>query len=280
MAVSLRSKTVIYDSAANNNPALEELKEVWNYRNLIYQLTRRDILARYKRSVLGVAWTMLNPLGMMLVLTIAFSEIFRYQTQYSYAGYVLSGLMMWNFFSQTTTAAMVNLVWGGGLLHRIYVPRTSFALAAILTGVVNFLFSLVPLIIVMLITRTPIRPSILLFPIPLLFVACFSLGIGLLISTFAVYFPDVSEMYAIFVLGWMYLTPVIYPESILPQTFAFWITHLNPMYYMVKLFRTVVYLGQVPAWSEILPAAVIALLVLAVGWFLFTKKAGEFSYRI
>lgn len=280
MAVSLRSKTVIYDSAATSNPALEELKEIWNYRNLIYQLTRRDILARYKRSLLGVAWTMLNPLGMMLVLTIAFSEIFRFKTQYSYAAYVLSGLMVWNFFSQTTTAAMVNLVWGGGLLHRIYVPRTSFALAAILTGVVNFLFSLVPLIIVMLITRAPVRLPILLFPIPLLLVACFSLGIGLIISTFAVYFPDVSEMYAIAVLGWMYLTPVIYPENILPQAYAFWVTHLNPMYYMVKLFRTIVYLGQVPAWNDVLPAVVIALLALVLGWFIFTKKAGEFSYRI
>lgn len=280
MAVSLRNKTVIYDSAATSNPALEELKEIWNYRNLIYQLTRRDILARYKRSLLGVAWTMLNPLGMMLVLTIAFSEIFRFKTQYSYAAYVLSGLMVWNFFSQTTTAAMVNLVWGGGLLHRIYVPRTSFALAAILTGVVNFLFSLVPLIIVMLITRAPVRLPILLFPIPLLLVACFSLGIGLIISTFAVYFPDVSEMYAIAVLGWMYLTPVIYPENILPQAYAFWVTHLNPMYYMVKLFRTIVYLGQVPAWNDVLPAVVIALLALVLGWFIFTKKAGEFSYRI
>jgi len=280
MSVFSRDKANYYDSSALSNPAVEELKEVWNYRNLIYQLTRRDILTRYKRSVLGIAWTMLNPLGMMLVLTIAFSEIFRFETEYSYASYVLSGLMVWNFFSQTSTASMVNLVWGGGLLHRIYVPRTSFALAAVLTGVINFLISIIPLLIVMLISNVPIRLTILFFPIPLLPLACFSLGVGMLISTFAVYFPDVVEMYSIAILGWMYLTPIIYPETILPDSYRFWITHLNPLYYLVKVFRDVVYFGQMPTWAELLPAIGVALLVLVIGWIVFTRKAGEFSYRI
>jgi len=269
-----------YDSTALSNPAVEEFREVWNYRNLIYQLTRRDVLTRYKRSVLGIAWTMLNPLGMMLVLTIAFTEVFRFDTEYSYPAYVLSGLMVWNFFSQTTTASMVNLVWGGGLLHRIYVPRTSFALAAILTGVVNFLFSLVPLIIVMLITQVPLKPTLLLFPIPMIILAAFALGIGLLISTFAVYFPDVAEMYAIAVLGWMYLTPIIYPESVLPDAYRFLVTRLNPMYYMVRLFREVVYLGQMPSLSDFLFPALIGAVTLVIGWIVFTRKAAEFSYRI
>ncbi len=135
----------IYDSALRKIPSLEELREVFRYHYLILQLTRRDVLTRYKRSVLGIGWTMLNPLGMMIVLTIAFSQIFRFNTEYSYAAYVLSGLIAWNFFSQTTTASMVNLVWGGGLLHRIYIPRTSFALAAIATGMVNLTLSIVPL---------------------------------------------------------------------------------------------------------------------------------------
>lgn len=280
MSVLSRKKPNYYDSAAVSNLAVEEFFEAWNYRNLIYQLTRRDILTRYKRSVLGIAWTMLNPLGMMLVLTIAFQEVFRFKTEYSYPAYVLSGLMMWNFFSQTTTASMVNLVWGGGLLHRIYVPRTSFALAAILTGCVNFVLSLVPLVLVMLITGAPIRPAILLFPLPMFLIACFSLGVGLLISTIAVYFPDVAEMYQIAMLGWMYLTPVIYPEEILPVAYRFWITHFNPMYYMVRLFRVVVYYGRAPSLMELLPAALVALTVLAVGWVIFTRKAGEFAYRI
>lgn len=280
MSLLSRRKPTYYDSAAVTNPAVEELYEVWNYRNLIYQLTRRDILSRYKRSVLGVAWTMLNPLGMMLVLTIAFSQLFRFQTEYSYTAYVLSGLLAWNFFSQTSTASMVNLIWGGGLLHRVYVPRTSFALAAVLTGIVNFMLSLVPLILVMLFTQVPIRPAFLLFPIPLFLLACFSLGIGLMVSTFAVYFPDVSEMYAIIILAWMYLTPVIYPESVLPEQYSFWITRLNPMFHLLRVFRVVVYSSRLPTAQEFLPAVVIALGVLVVGWIIFTRKASEFSYRI
>lgn len=280
MSSLLHSKNDYYDSAVLSTPALEELTEVWNYRNLIYQLTRRDILTRYKRSVLGIGWTMLNPLGMMLVLTIAFSGIFRFKTEYSYPAYVLSGLLAWNFFSQTSTASMVNLIWGGGLLHRIYVPRTSFALAAILTGMVNVFISLVPLLLVMALTGAPVRITLLFFPVPLLLLACFALGIGLLVSTFAVYFPDVAEMYQIGMLGWMYLTPVIYPENILPESYRFWVTHLNPMYYMVHLFRLPLYYGQMPTWGDIWPAALVALTTLVIGWIVFTRRSSEFSYRI
>src|SRR5512138_2265592 len=109
----------VYDSAQLIPHALQELKEALNYRFLIVQLARRDILARYKRSFLGVAWTMLSPLGMMLILSVVFSQVFGQSA--TYPAYVLTGLMAWNFFSQTTTLSMNSLVWGGGLLQRIYV---------------------------------------------------------------------------------------------------------------------------------------------------------------
>jgi len=276
----LGKSPLIYDSAERKNPALEELTQISRYRHLIFQLTRRDVLTRYKRSFLGIAWTMLNPLGMMIVLTIAFSSIFRFGEVESYPAYVLSGLLAWSFFSQTTTAAMINLVWGGGLLHRIYVPRTSFALAAIATGIVNIILSMVPLVAVMLITGVRITASILFFPVPILLLACFALGVGLLISTFAVYFPDVAEMYQIAVTGWMYLTPVIYPEEILPDQYSFLVTHLNPMYYLVKLFRIPLYYGRLPTFFELMPAIIVALVVLILGWIVFTRKSDEFAYRI
>ncbi|HMN62356.1 MAG TPA: ABC transporter permease [Anaerolinea sp.] len=270
----------VYDSATRRFPALEELLEVVNYHYLILQLTRRDVLTRYKRSVLGVAWTMLNPLGMMIVLTLAFSHIFRFDTMYGYPAFVLSGLIAWNFVSQTTTAAMVNMVWGGGLLHRIYIPRTSFALAAIATGMVNVTLSLVPLLLVMIVTGVPLHATVLFIPIPMLFLAMFALGLGLTISTLAVFYPDVAEMYAIAIIGWMYITPVIYPITILPETYRFWITHLNPMYYLVELFRAPIYYGRIPSLVEIVPAFAIAVVTLAVGWIFFTYRSDEFAYRI
>lgn len=275
-----RSGEMIYDSARRGIPAWDELRELKRYRNLIWQLVRRDVTARYKRSLLGIAWTMLNPLGMMIVLTIAFSQIFKMGDLRGYPTYVLSGLLIWNFFSQTTTAAMVNLVWGGSLLKRIYIPRTSFALAAIGTGIVNTVLGLVPLLLVMLVLGSPIGWSFLLFPLPVLLTAMFALGVGLIISTFAVYFPDVAEMYQILLNAWMYLTPIIYPEDILPETARRVIVLLNPMYHIVHLFRVTVYDARLPRWGELWPPALIALLTLALGWVIFASRSREFAYRI
>lgn len=248
------------------------------YQHLIVQMVRRDILTRYKRSVIGIGWTMLNPLGTMLVLTIAFSYAFG-ATQ-GYAAYVLSGLMAWNFYAQTTNAATLHLVWGGSLLKRIYVPRTVFAISAIGTGLVNLMFSIVPLVIVMLATGVPITPRALFFPVPVVFLTMFALGMGLLISTIAVYFADVAEMYQIVLTAWMYLSPVIWPEEILKSTYLIWIKRLNPLYHLIRLFRAPIYEGRIPEWSEILLSGGIALAVLLLGWFIFTKKADEFAYRV
>lgn len=270
----------VYDSARRGNSAVAELRELFNYRYLIWQLVRRDVLTRYKRSFLGIAWTMLNPLGMMIVLTLAFSHVLKVGNIHSYPGYVLSGLLVWNFFGQTTTAAMVNLVWGGSLLNRIYIPRASFAVAAVGTGLVNLLLALVPLILVLVVGGVPPNLSILWLWLPMLLLACFSLGLGLTISTFAVYFPDVAEMYQIALTGWMYLTPIIYDESILPEAYRFWVTRLNPMYYLVKLYRIPVYYGRSPTLEEVLPALAIALVVLVAGWIIFAKRSDEFAYRI
>jgi len=269
----------IYDSSKHGFSATQELREVINYRNLIFQLTRRDVLARYKRSFLGIAWTMLNPLGMMLVLTLAFSKILRFDIP-GYATFVLCGLLAWNFFAQTTTAAMVNLVWGGGLLRRIYIPRSSFALASIGTGLVNLALSMIPLLVVMVISGTPIRPAMLFLPVPTLLLIAFSLGIGLLISTWAIYFPDISEMYQIVLSAWFYITPVIYAETFLPEGLRFWLQYLNPMFGIVRLFRTPIYEGRLPTWEEFWPSLVISLVVLAAGWLVFTAKSDEFAYRV
>jgi len=240
-------------------------------------LVRRDILTRYKRSFLGVAWTMLNPLGMMIILSFVFSQIFG--SIRAYPAYILSGLMAWNFFAQSTTAAMSSLVWGGGLLQRIYIPRASFGISAIGSGLVNLLLSFVPLIVVMAFIGAPIRMTVIFLPVSLLLLACFTLGLGLTISTMAIYFPDVAEMYQIILLAWMYMTPVIYPETTLSGKYQ-WILHINPMYYLLKLWRLPLYDGRWPTWGELWPAAAIAIGMLLVGWFFFTSKSDEFAYRV
>ena len=267
----------VYDSSARKSPALDEYRELWRYRNLVYQLVRRDIVTRYKRSVLGIAWTMLNPLGTTIVLAIVFSQVFG--TQEGYAAYVLSGLMAWMFFSQTTNACIVGLVWGGSLLKRIYIPRTIFSVSAIGTGLVNLLLSLVPLLIVMLYYGITPTLSALLLPIAILFLAMFSLGLGLLLSSIAVQYTDVAEMYQIILTAWMYLSPVIYPVEIIPEQWL-WLVRLNPMYYLISFFRAFIYEGRFPPLNEYLICGGIATTMLLIGWFFFTRKADEFAYRI
>ncbi len=266
-----------YDSSVHKIPALEELREISRYRYLLIQLTRRDILARYKRSFLGVAWTMLNPLGMMVVLSIVFSHLFPGVK--SYPAYILSGLIAWNFFAQGTNASMSGLVWGGSLIQRIYIPRTSFGVSAIGTALVNLTLSIAPLLLVMLVTRTALHLSLLFLPISILLLACFALGIGLILSTMAVYFPDVAEMYQIILLAWMYLTPIIYPESALPEKWHFIFT-FNPMYHLIRLFRLPLLDGVLPSLAQIWPAALCGIGALVIGWLFFTSKADEFAYRI
>jgi ABC-2 type transport system permease protein len=274
----MMSKDLIYDSANRRSAIIEELAEVFNYRDFIVQLVRRDIIARYKRSVLGIAWTMLNPLGMMLVLTIVFSHVFK--TTPAYPVYVLTGLVAWNFFSQTSILAMHQFQWGGSLIHRIYLPKTVFGISAVGTGLVNLLLSLVPVILVMVILRVPIRPSVLFLPVSIICICAFALGVGLFLSVTAAYFWDVAEIYQIALFAWMYLTPVIYPEESIPASFRWWLFHLNPMYYFIKLFRLPLYDGVIPDAKIMLAAFGEALVVLVIGWSVFTSKSDEFAYRL
>lgn len=270
------SETVIYDSAKRGSPALEELRGIIQYRDLIFQLVRRDILTRYKRSVLGIAWTMLQPLGMMIILTLVFSTLFS--SVRGYPTYILSGLIAWTFFSQTTNAIIAQTVWGGELFRRIYLPRTAFAVSSIGTGMVNIGLSLVPLFVIMIVTGTKLHWSVLFTPVVLILLAAFALGVGLIISTLAVFFPDVSEMYQIILLAWMYLTPIIYPEEIIPQAYRYWLFNLNPMYHLVKIFRMPLYEGLLPDWKTLLVGTVVSLLTLFIGWFVYARKADEFAY--
>jgi ABC-2 type transport system permease protein len=269
----------IYDSSQKKSTAIEELVEIIRYRNLVAQFVRRDILTRYKRSVLGIAWTMLTPLGTMLVLTIVFSRAFG-MNEKGYAAYILSGLMAWTFFSQTTHAASVHLVWGGSLLNRIYVPRTVFAVSATGTGLVNLTISLIPLILVTLLVGIPLTPAALLLPIPMLFLAMFALGLGLIISAIAIYFADVTEMYQVILTAWLYLSPVIWTEEQLPANWAPLVVRLNPMYYLITLFRIPIYEGRVPTFQEFGIAGLIAVVTLVLGWLIFSKRADEFAYRV
>lgn len=275
---SPKPEVPIYDTAQQRSPILDEIIGIWRYRHLVLQWVRRDIISRYKRSVLGIAWTMLNPLGTTLILAIVFSKVFGSTIQ-GYAGYVLTGLIPWLFFSQSSSIAVTSLIWGGSLLKSIYIPRTTFAVSAIVTGLVNLLISIVPLFLVMILFGSPLTWTVIFLPVPMLFLAMFSLGIGLLVSSFAIYFYDIVDLYSLLLTAWMYLSPVIYKEELLPPE-VHWIVRVNPMYYLINLFRAPLYEAHIPTMEEILVSGGIALITLVVGWSLFSYRAEDFTYRV
>lgn len=268
----------VYDSARRRLPIIAEVQELIAYRDLLFQMIARNIKTRYKRSVLGILWTLLNPLLMMTVLTFVFSEVFRFRTHH-YAAYALSGLVLWNFFAQTTSGAMSELVWGGNLMNRIYMPRAIFAATALGTGLVNLLLSLIPLFVIMVVTGVPMRATILILPLPILLTAMFALGVGLILSTLAVYFADVVEMYQILLMAWMYFTPIIYPKEVVPQKLLL-LFNLNPMYHLLEAFRAPLYSTSIAGPKTLAAAAVAAITTLAFGWWFFARKADELAYRI
>ena len=248
------------------------------YRDLLRVLVSKIIKTRYKRSALGIAWTLLNPLLNMAVMTVAFSAVFQ-QAVENYPVYVLSGLLFWNFFTQTTMYGMSSLVWGGGLLKRVYVPRTIFAVSAVAHGIVNLLLSIGVLAVIMLLLGNTFHATWWFLPVPVVLLALFALGVGLFVSTLAVFFVDVVDIFQVVLQAWFFLTPIIYPPGIFPAKYA-WVLRLNPMHHLLETFRAPVLRGTLPDATSLLVASASSLGIAALGWWFFTRKADEFAYRI
>jgi ABC-type polysaccharide/polyol phosphate export permease len=268
----------VYDSTKVGIPAVSELVELWRYRDLLKFMVINSIKTRYKRSVLGVVWTLLNPLLNTLVLSIALSAIMRFQVD-NYPIYLLVGLIFWNFFSQTTVTATHTLIWGSGLLKRVYIPRTIFAVSVLGNGLINILLSLIPLTLIMLAMQHPIQSVLVFLPLPVLLLAMFTLGVALLVSTLAILFVDIVDMYSVILSAWFFLTPIIYPLSIVPENIRIYI-QWNPMNVMVGMFRSLLYYGEMPSLTTLGTAGIIAITTLVIGWIVFSYKVDELAYRI
>jgi ABC-type polysaccharide/polyol phosphate export permease len=276
---AMRANTVpLYDSDQARVTIAREFRDLIRYRDLLRLLVSRTIKSRYKRSVLGVAWTLLNPIISMAVLAIAFSTLFG-AARPRYPVYLLAGLIVWNFFSQSTAFAMGQLHWGANLAKTVYVPSTIFVLACIVNGLVNIALSLVPLIIIMLVLGQPLYSTWWFFPLGVAIVAVFTFGVALLMSSLGVLFADFREMYQLSLQAWFFLTPIIYPREIIPDHFA-WALTLNPMAYMVEIVRLPIYAGELPDVATLLTAVVLAGGALLLGAWVFTSKADELAYRV
>src|SRR5262249_57125821 len=191
----------------------------------------RDIKIRYKRSVLGVFWTMLAPLLNMVVLTLVFSALLKQQIE-NYPVYFLAGSLFWTFFAQTTSNAASQTLDANEMTKRIFIPRSVFVLAALLVGLVNLALAIVPMLLLLLVMGYPLHATWLFLPVSVALLSFFAAGVGFFLFTLASRFSDVREMYLVFVQTWFFLTPIVYHPAIVPAKyrFALW---ANPMYYLV-----------------------------------------------
>lgn len=233
------------------------------FRHLLNLMVKRDFLTRYRRSVLGVLWSLLNPILTMLVLTMVFSFIFRFEIAY-FPVYLLSGQLIFAFFSESTSQAMGSVISNAHIVKKVYVPKYIFPVSRVLSSCVNLAFSFVAFLLVILVTGAPFHWTILLVPIPLLYTFMFSLGIGMLLSSLAVFFRDLSYIYGIFITLLTFLTPIFYPVSILPDR-VFQLIHLNPIFHYVTFFRSLALYGELPGlWVNIVCLG-FALAALCIG---------------
>ena len=248
------------------------------YYDLLIALLLRDIKIKYKRSILGFAWSILNPLLMMIVMSIVFSTIFKTDIK-NFPMYLITGQVIFSFFSEATNTAMTSIISNGGLIKKVYIPKYIFALSKVMFSFTNMLFSLVAVIIVAIATKLPITPAILLFPLPLIYVFIFSLGVGLLLASYAVFFRDLLHLYGILLLIWTYLTPIFYPITILPENVKK-IIMFNPMFVYIDNFREIILYGKVPSLSSNLLCICYSLIALLIGTLAFRKTKDKFIFYI
>lgn len=252
--------------------------ELYKYRNLVNELVARDIKKKYRRSVLGIAWSMLNPLLMMLITAMVFSNLFRFEIK-NFALYLLTGQIIFTFFAESTNFAMGSILENGHLIKKVYVPKYLFPLSRVTSSGVNLCFTMPAMLAIIVVTGQEISIGILLCIIPLFLLFCFCIGLGFFLSALAVYFRDMFHLYGVALTVLNYATPIFYPESIVPDKYA-WIIKCNPLYYYLKSFREVVYNNQVPEMNLLGICFLMSFGAVLFGAYFFKKKQNEFILYI
>lgn len=248
------------------------------YTALLNNLVTRDLKVKYRRSVLGFLWSVLNPLLMAFIINAVFSHLFRFTVEY-FIIYYLLGSVMFNFMTEATSGAMTSVIGAGALIKKVYIPKYVFPMEKCIFAFINMIFSLVAVIIMIAVVGMPVNGNALLFFVPMIYVAVFSLGLGLILATITVFFRDVEHLYSVLVSAWIYLTPVIYPEDILSDQLKN-LMRFNPMYHYVTYFRSVIMQGVVPDLNTNLVCMAFSIGMLILGLFVFKKFQDKFVLYI
>ncbi len=267
----------------------EHFRELWRYRDLVLNLVVRDLKARYKNSLLGVAWSWVNPLLMMVVYTIVFNVLAGRSNLPNYPVFILCALLPWSFFTNAVSQSTNSIVDAAPLIKKVYFPREVLPIAAVMSNMVHFLISLPVFFLLALVMGNRITPWALLFPVTLLIQVMFTTGVGLITATLNVFYRDTRLIMDVLLLAWFFLTPIFYPLTTVPERYVLWgvsinvrawLLRLNPMASIISSYRDLLYWGAPTAWDFLLRTAVTSLAVLVVGYLIFLRFSPRFGEEV
>lgn len=261
------------------NLFLRRLGGFYQYRFLMQQLVAKDIKLKYRRSFLGYLWSILNPLMIMVIMVIVFSSMFRSDIQ-NFPVYLIIGQTLFNFMSESTNQAIFSITGNAALLKKTYVPKYVFTVSKVTSSFVNTLFAMGALVIVFVVCKVTPNVYYLLIPFILFQEYVFCLGLGMLLAQGAVFFRDIQYIYNALVTAWMYLTPLFYPITLLPDELRMLVEGLNPMYFYIAQFRQIVLECRMPDPYLLIAGTVTAFLFLVIGTGAFLKTQDKFILYI
>lgn len=245
---------------------------------ILKSLVAKDFKLKYRRSVLGIAWSVLNPLLMMCVLSAVFSSIFRFNIEH-FPVYLILGQTLFSFMSDSTTMAMGSIVEAAPLIKKIRINKAIFPIEKVTFSLVNFGFSLIAVVAVMLFFQIMPTINIIFLPILLASLFAFSLGLGFILAALSVFFRDVMHLWSVVITAWTYFTPLFYPVEILPE-WAAPIMKFNPMYWYVKMFREISMWGTTPSNGEFIICIACGVISLVLGYAIFKKLQNKFILHV
>lgn len=252
------------------------LSELWAHRELIFFLTWRDLKVRYKQTLLGVSWVVLQPLMMTIVFTVFLGILVRVPSQgVPYLLFVYAGLLIWTFFSASVSSSSQSLIASSHLITKVYFPRLGLPLSAILGRLVDLAMAFLILIGMMIYFRIGLRWTLLMIPVLILQTTLLALAVGVILSALHVKYRDVGMMLPIVIQFWMYLSPVVYPSNLVPPRWRF-IYDLNPLAQIIEAFRTSIFGGNV-RWQALAASFLFTLILLILSLFFFRRVEKDFA---
>lgn len=259
---------------------IARIKGFIQYKDLMGQLISRDLKLKYRRSVLGYLWSILNPLFIMIIMAIVFSQMFKRGNIPNYPVYLMSGQVIFNFMNLSTKSAIQSINGSAALLKKTYLPKYVFTVSKITSGLIDCIFSMGALLIVMIFTGGVFSWHLILFPLVLAQEFVFNLGLGMFLAATNVFFRDIQYIYNAITTAWMYLTPMFYPVEFLPESLRYIVVHCNPLYAYATQLRDLTLYNCLPDMSMVLYGVIDAILMLALGVWVFLKTQNKFILYI